>query len=115
MDKKSNVIIEKTTTEDIAKEVITHDSPLMPHGMRSEKPCLLCGEPMLVSRGKYQPVLKDGKIDIVKNPDQTAYWHKKCRTKGRELVRKGILSLPKTKVETQNENILDKLVFGGAG
>lgn len=92
---KSKVIIEKTTIEDIKMpEVIEHDAPLMAGGIRSKKPCLLCGESMLVSRGKYKPVFKDGKLDFEKNPDQTAYWHKKCRTKGRELVRKGVIQLP---------------------
>lgn len=41
---------------------------------RFNSPCLLCGEDMRVA------------------PGQLAYFHRKCRTKGRELVRKSKIS-----------------------
>ena len=54
------------------------------------KPCQHCGEPMLVARGKVEKKLnpRTGKLNLVKNPDQSAKYHAHCKKEGRRLAHK---------------------------
>ena len=54
------------------------------------KPCQHCGEPMLVARGGVDKYTRPGTMttQLVKNPDQNAQFHGKCRKEGRRLRHK---------------------------
>ncbi len=54
--------------------------------------CLHCGEPVKASLGK-NVVNAEGKLLYV-NPDQQVYFHGKCRTEARRLMRKNKVTLP---------------------